>query len=106
MATKPKAKSAKAAKRTTIPSLSHEDTVRAVPRTCKGPLKDGYRAKIDAALAKGDRQGSSRLDTEGRAGCGLDVNDLILKAGLDGEEHSQDCPKCGQTLTWRAPRFD
>ena len=101
-----KKKSAKAAKKDAPGALSPEATVRAVPRTCKGPLAQGYREKIDAALFKGDRTGASRLDAEGRAACGQDVNELILKAGLDGEEHEQECPSCGVLLSWRAPRFD
>lgn len=102
-----KKKSAKAPKRAkAVPSLSHEETVRAILRPCKGPLRDGYREKINGALAKGDRLGASKLDAEGREGCGYDVTTLILKAGLDGELHESDCPQCGLRLTWRAPRFD
>lgn len=40
----------------------------------------------------------------GRA-CGYDVNDLVVAAGFDGEEHSAKCPNCGTMITWRAPIF-
>jgi len=97
----------KAAKTEAQPKpLSPEQTVRAVSRTCRGPLKSGYRERIDQALAKGDRAGASRIDAEGRPGCGQDVNDLIVKGGLDGKEHEAACPKCRVSLTWTAPHFN
>ena len=38
-----------------------------------------------------------------RAGCGQDVNDLILAGPLDGEEHRYTCPACGVEASYRAP---
>jgi hypothetical protein len=86
-------------------SLSPEQTVRAIRRTCKGPLRKGYRELINAALEKNDRVRASELDAEGREGCDQDVNDLIIKGGLDGKEHDAACPRCKQKISWRAPRF-
>lgn len=37
--------------------------------------------------------------------CGTPVNDLIVAAGADGEEHAGECPGCGNPFTWRAPVF-
>ena len=101
-----KKKSAKAAKQGAPEPLSPEETVRAVSRTCRGPIAPDMAKKRDAALANGDRQGASALDAGGRPGCGQDVNELIVKAGLDGQEHESACPKCGVLLSWRAPSFE
>lgn len=86
-------------------ALSPEETVRAITRTCRGPLAPDMAKLRDTALAKGNLAEARKWDAI-RESCGYDVNDLIVKAGLDGEEHEKKCPKCGQLLTWRAPRFD
>lgn len=102
--------------------------VRAGGRTCRGPrrmadedaepfwarLRAGEDPRTVAADFYGGNFAVEDIDPEfahtrlvqdlgARRGCGQDVNDLMLAAPLDGQEHSAPCPKCGTTHTWRAP---
>lgn len=64
------------------------------------------QARICAELMA-DLDATARvIDQAGRKPCGADVNDLILSQPLDGEEHAANCPRCGQLLTWTAPKFE
>jgi hypothetical protein len=86
------------------PVVAPEDMVRAVPRRCRGPLPPEAREAVRSALASGLLDLAAQLDAEGRAGCGYDVNELILSQPLDGKLHEAPCPQCGTTIRWIAPR--
>ncbi len=68
-----------------------EASVRAINRTCKGPFLT-------------DASGHPIGDL--RTGCGYDVNNMIIEAGLDGKMHAGQCPQCKLVIEWTAPRFD
>jgi hypothetical protein len=88
------------------PAIPVEDPVqevRAVQRRCRGPLAPEVRQAVQSALASGLLDLAAQLDAEGRAGCGYDVNELILSQPLDGQLHEAPCPQCGTTIRWIAP---
>lgn len=89
-----------------LDQMSPEEQVRAVPRTCRGPLQKGHRAKVNEALSEGRLEDARQLDSGGRVRCGADFNDVILAHPLDGQERTVACPKCGQPISYRAPLFE
>lgn len=90
-----------------LEGMTPEEQVRAVGRTCRGPLKHpGVRAQINALLSAGKLDEARALDGRSRKGCGYDVNNLIVKHAFDGEEHTEPCPNCETEIAFRAPTFD
>jgi hypothetical protein len=87
-------------------ALSPEEQVRAIARTCRGPLSDSARVHITALLAKGKLEEARRADAEGHQACGYDVNELILKHPFDGKDHTERCPRCKTEISFRSPVFD
>lgn len=86
-----------------LEEMTPEEQILAVPRTCLGPMRAGYREQINGAFARSDEAEARRLSAEGREGCGSDINALILANPLDGQEHTVNCRRCGQEITYRAP---
>jgi hypothetical protein len=121
-----------AAPRKAPASAEHE--LRAIERRCRGPRTDDPTAALErlgtsrhadplrrvqkegragttgdalSALLAGspeDREAAGALDAATRAGCGYDLNELILAGGLDGQAHEAPCPNCGRTVRWTAPQ--
>lgn len=80
-----------------------EARIRRVGRTCRGPLPEEARERIQEALAGGHTELARRLDRDNREGCGMDFNEVVLAGPFDGEEHAYECPKCGVEGTYVAP---
>lgn len=91
--------------------------VRSVKRLCKGPFKsERHRAEYQelrsnvgmVATEESAKRGYSieMLDTLNRNYCGYDFNNIIMEYPLDGNDHLVPCPKCGQEISFRSPRFD
>ncbi|MCI0488925.1 MAG: hypothetical protein L0229_20225 [Blastocatellia bacterium] len=38
-------------------------------------------------------------DSAERAGCGLDITELVQAVEVDGETHEIECPRCGNVAT-------
>lgn len=79
--------------------------VRAVRRTCRGPLSAAGRKVVNALLSDGRATEAKQADAAGRKRCGADFNDIVLAGPLDGKRHEYTCPKCGVTGTYTAPLF-
>lgn len=91
----------------TLAQMTPEEHVRAVPRTCRGPrVDDQVQDEINRLLAAGAHRQARELDSQSRKPCGYDFNDLIVKNGFDGKERTVACPKCGQSISYRAPLFE
>lgn len=89
-----------------------EFAVKAIARTCKGPVKLGKEAEYAELREKAgnfgnpDTHGSiAMLDAVNRDYCGYDFNSVILAYPLDGQEHLVNCPKCGLEISFRSPFF-
>lgn len=105
-----------------------EALVRSVQRLCKGPFKsERHKAEYDelrravggpALTPEAAARGYSieLLDSLNRDYCGADFNDVIMAYPLNGEDHGDQtpfggpdkrvpCPKCGQLISFRSPRF-
>lgn len=80
-----------------------EARIRRVGRTCRGPLPEEAREKIEEALANGETERARRLDRDNRERCGFDFNEIVVEGPLDGAEHEYECPACGLTGTYVAP---
>lgn len=72
----------------------------AIRRLCRGK-KTVEAAR--ASLPRGQQIKAARAP--GKVSCGFDVNKLILGEVPDGQDHKAPCPKCGQEVSWRPPRF-
>jgi hypothetical protein len=89
-------------------SVTAEDAaalVRVIDRRCRGPLPAEAREIVSRLIADDDLAQARALDANARKPCGQDVNDLILAAPLDGEDHVVACPACGVAISYRAPRI-
>lgn len=85
--------------------LTPEQVIRSVVRTCRGPLAEGAREKINALLAEGKPDEARVLDTAARTPCGYDFNEIILAHPHDGQTRETPCPQCGAIIRWTAPVF-
>lgn len=79
--------------------------VRSIVRTCRGPLQPEAAELKAAALAAGELERARAADAK-RVSCGADFNEVILAGPLDGSEQPYQCPQCGVSGTYRAPRFE
>jgi len=58
---------------------------------------------VAAFRTQGHVQGATLANSMFRAGCGQDLNEVILAGPLDGDEHLVPCPGCGREVSYRAP---
>ncbi len=90
----------------TITRAEAETAVKAIRRTCRGPLAKGVAEAVTELLERGELTKARHVDAAGRAGCGADFNTVVLAGPLDGGTYEYECPQCGLTGTYTAPRFD
>ena len=82
-----------------------EEEVRAIKRTCRGPLSEAARKAVNALLADGRLAEARQADRANRKGCGYDFNEIIVGGELDGGTYDYKCPECGVTGHYTAPVF-
>ena len=80
-------------------------SILAVGRTCRGALPAEFRDQVNAELALGNTDVARAIDASHRAGCGENLNPIILDGPWDGVAHTQPCPACGNVFTYIAPTF-
>lgn len=94
-----------------------EASIRAVARTCRGPLLEEHARRRDQLFAEGKPEEARAYEAshwgipyetpEGTRfrKCNYDMNDLICAGPIDGRNHTPRCPGCGRVVSYRVAWF-